>query len=107
MRFDMKTPCQQCPFVKGSTTNRTLRKGRLEDIMKDVRNGCTFTCHKTLDQEKRDQQHCAGALIFIEKEIPDHPMIQIAERLGIYDRTGLNMDADIVEAQKEEEENVW
>lgn len=98
MKFDLKKPCKDCPFIKGSSTNLTLSEERLDDIVNDISNNdMTFTCHKTLDLAKSEQQHCAGALIFLEREDNPNQMMRIAERLGLYDRRELNMTADIID----------
>lgn len=97
MKFDLKTPCKDCPFLKGSSTNTTLREGRLEEIIGDIRNDMTFTCHKTLEMPGSEQQHCGGAMIFLEKEENPNQMMRIAERIGMYDHQKLNMDADIID----------
>ncbi len=50
--------------------------------------GATFACHKTthsLVGNRRPEQHCAGALIFAEKQKTATQMMRIAERMGIYD----------------------
>ncbi|WP_121616827.1 hypothetical protein [Virgibacillus halodenitrificans] len=97
MKFDLKTPCKDCPFIKGSSTNITLAEGRIEEIVDDIRDGMTFTCHKTLEKPKREQQHCGGALIFLEKESRPNQMMRIAERIGVYDHRKLNMEADLID----------
>lgn len=99
MRFDLTQPCKDCPFLKGSSTNRTLSEGRLDEIINDIRSGMTFTCHKTLELKHNEQQHCAGALIFLEREDRPNQMMRIAERLRRYDRTKLKMDVNLVEAK--------
>lgn len=98
MKFDMKTPCKDCPFLVGSSTNRTLREGRLEEIVEAIRSDGTFQCHKTIDEDI-DDQHCAGALVFIEREGTPNNMLRIAHRLGLYDHTKLDMDAPIIEEE--------
>lgn len=97
MKFDLKKPCKDCPFIKGSATNTTLAEGRLEGIVDDIRAGMTFTCHKTLEKRQSEQQHCGGALIFLEKENNPNQMMRIAERFGLYNRKALHMDADLVD----------
>ncbi len=97
MKFDLKTPCKDCPFIKGSSTNTTLAEGRLEEIVEGIRADMSFTCHKTLHMPSSDQQHCAGAMIFLEKEDRPNQMMRIAERIGMYDRRKLNMNVDIVD----------
>lgn len=97
MKFDLRTPCPDCPFVNGSSTNRSLDPERIHGIVSDIKNDATFTCHKTLEQPVAVQQHCAGALIFLEKGEHPNNMLRIAERLGLYDHTKLNRDADIID----------
>lgn len=97
MKFDLKTPCKDCPFIKGSSTNTTLPDERLDQIVSDIRHGMSFTCHKTLEKPSCEQQHCAGAMIFLEREERPNQMMRIAERVRSYDYTKLNMDADIID----------
>lgn len=98
MKFDLKTPCKDCPFLKGSSTNETLEEGRLDGIVEDIRNDASFTCHKTLDLEFTKRQHCGGALIFLEREENPNQMMRIAERIGMYDYKKLKMEVDIIDA---------
>lgn len=88
----MKQPCVDCPFIKGSSTNMSLAEDRLTGIVSDVMNNHTFTCHKTLPLIEVDQQHCAGALIYLEKRDNPNQLMRIAERIGIYDRKRLEMN---------------
>lgn len=96
MNLDMKKPCKDCPFIPGSSTNTTLMPGRLESIVSDLRADRSFQCHKTLDYEAKKQQHCAGALIFLEREDRPNQLMRVAERFGVYDRHALDMDAEII-----------
>lgn len=97
MNFDMLTPCAQCPFIKGSNTNKTLAKGRIEDIVEQSMDGYTFTCHKTLELPKNDQQHCAGAMLYLERENRPNQMMRIAERLGMYDHRKLKPCENLID----------
>lgn len=98
--LNMKKPCKDCPFLKGSSTNRTLHPHRIAGIIEDIRNDKSFTCHKTLpyygEKSAKKEEHCAGALIMLEKEDNPNQIMRIAERVGMYDRTKLDMDADII-----------
>jgi hypothetical protein len=96
MKYDMTKPCAKCPFVRG--TQMRLRPDRIRDIERSVNqhNGATFPCHETLDYSDGDggrdtdkTTHCAGALIYIEKQGVSSQMMRIAERLGMYDRRKL------------------
>lgn len=94
MRYTMTEPCDACPFLIGSgfTFQSLVEHARGE-----------FACHKAceLDEdgdyvERSDKTpHCAGALIFLEKQERPHQMMRICERLGLYDRTTLNMQANV------------
>lgn len=85
MKFDLKTPCKECPFLKGSSTNLTLEPGRIPGIINAIRDDATFTCHKTLDLDKYEQQHCAGALAFLEREGQRNRPLRMAMAFGWYD----------------------
>lgn len=95
MKYDLKKPCKDCPFIKDGSMNKSLREGRLDDIKQDILNDHEFICHKTLEMPKHIQQHCAGALIYLEKKEQPHQMMRIAERCGMYDYKKLDMDANI------------
>ena len=71
----------------------------------------TFACHKTVHAEqqrgsngrflKKTQHHCAGALIVMHKSDAQGDLQQIAERLGMYDRDKLKMDAPVYDSLDE------
>lgn len=99
MKYNMTEPCDACPFLIGSGfTYRSLVEHASGE----------FACHKacklvedeegfsTYQARNEKTPHCAGALIFLEKQDLPHQMMRICERLGYYDRTKLNMDALVV-----------
>lgn len=96
MKYSMTKPCDACPFLIGSGfTYRSLSAHASGE----------FACHKacdvneqTGDFEARSDKtpHCAGALIFLEKQNAPHQMMRICERLGMYDRGKLDMSAPVV-----------
>lgn len=92
MRFDLKRPCRECPFLKGRSYLHSERAREIAEVT--LVGDKTFTCHKTLDHE---HQHCAGALIMSERHGRPNAMHQIAQRLGIYHPEKLDMKADIYE----------
>lgn len=96
MKYTLKTPCDECPFLKTSGfTFESLKEHAVGE----------FACHKACDLaddetvfvEKRNGKtpHCAGALIFLEKQGKPHQMMRIMERLGSYDPTKLDMKANV------------
>ena len=94
MKYNMTTPCDECPFLKGS--------GFTLAALKEHASG-EFACHKTCKVNDKGvfvprgdkTPHCAGALIFLEKLKQPHQMMRICERMGIYDRTKLDMQAPV------------
>lgn len=94
MKYTLTEPCDQCPFLKGSGFKlRALHAHASGE----------FACHKTctIDDETGyfvphdNSPHCAGALIFLEKRNEPHQMMRITKRLRMYDRTKLNMGANV------------
>lgn len=95
MHYKMKTPCDACPFLKGSGFSLASLKRHASG---------EFACHKQCDLSEdgfyeqkpgNKSAHCAGALIFLEKLGQPHQMMRIAERLGMYDAAKLDMSAPV------------
>jgi hypothetical protein len=96
LSYKMTTPCDSCPFRKSGGVR--LAPGRAREIIGAVLSnpGGTFGCHKTVDygdgyDDEGDggKAHCAGALIFAEKQRKATQMTRWAERLGLYDAAKL------------------
>lgn len=105
MKFDLTAPCGNCPFRTDITFY--LRAERVDEICEAlVVDQRTFSCHKTTEHGCRDgdghvgpkEQHCAGALIMLEKMDRPNQMMRIMERLGGYDRTKLAMAAPVFDS---------
>ena len=103
MHFKLKRPCEDCPFLKVGGIR--LRKARAEEIggMMLASDGGTFACHKTTDSggSEGPVQHCAGALIFAEKNEIATQAMRIAERLRMYDHTLLQGHEDVFDTLEE------
>jgi hypothetical protein len=102
MKYTKTTPCSNCPFLKNGK-GITLDPARVIEIDISLERA-DFPCHKTDDYDEddnliasdtKDQEYCAGALIMLEKMNRPSQMMRICERLGLYDRTKLNMDAPV------------
>jgi hypothetical protein len=96
VKYTLTTPCAECPFLIGNG----FKYQRLTEFARGE-----FPCHKAcqVDDETgtfvargEKTPHCAGALIFNEKRDQPHQMMRICERLGLYDRTKLDMAANVV-----------
>ncbi len=99
--FNLTKPCKDCPF--NYTKKGYLSEARAKEIGEALLYGDqTFTCHKTnsFDEEgntveTEKSEHCAGAMIFLEAQDRPNQMMRISERLGLYDRTKLDMRATV------------
>lgn len=97
--YTLKSPCADCPFR--SDIRPYLSPARAQEIADDSCEDSNFYCHKTVDYSSEDGQGrvanksrvCAGFLVTMEKEGRANQPTRIAERLGIYDRSRLDMDA--------------
>jgi hypothetical protein len=99
MNFNLKTPCKDCPFRSDREANKGwLGKERAESIINSItKEDATFQCHKTLGNKA---EHCAGATILLEKLEKPNQLMRIAERLGHYDLTKLDMNAPVMTAKE-------
>lgn len=103
MKFDLIRPCKECPFR--TDVIAYLSAYRAREICRAItKEQQTFICHKTTTYDDDGEliqsafgQHCAGALIFLERRNRPNQMMRIAERIGIYDRTKLDMTAPVYE----------
>ena len=105
MNMDLTAPCGDCPFR--SDKPFPLGPARVTEIERSLERGY-FPCHKTLDYDDGDDpvetektQHCAGALILLEKLERPSQLMRIYERINSYDRTKLDMDAPIYDTFEE------
>jgi hypothetical protein len=105
VKYDLKNPCDNCPFRKD--VSPYIRPARAEEIADALLSGrMTFSCHKTTTEKGRSNhhpkaQHCAGALIVLEKMGKSHQMMRIAERLGFYNYKELDMQAPVYDDLEE------
>jgi hypothetical protein len=93
MTFGMTRPCVECPFL--TNNNLYLHTRRAEEIAQALEHS-TFACHMTLQQVP--QQHCAGALVIMARANTWGDMQQIAERIGLFDSTKLDLAANVFES---------
>jgi hypothetical protein len=97
VRFDVTTPCKECPFRRRGRHAVRLTANRVRDVAGNMldRDGASFSCHKAAHGEKGDDAdgycpsqrdiHCVGALIFAVRNKNQTFAMQIAERLGLFD----------------------
>lgn len=103
MQYTMTKPCPECPFRRDGEGAKPVRlmPGRVEEIAGLMLGGRgDFPCHKTTEPDDGDEEcgrratkdsvHCAGALIFAEKNETSTQMTRIAGRLGMYDPSALD-----------------
>lgn len=101
MHYDLYAPCSNCPFLRKGGIR--LTKPRVMEIAGNMLtpDGKTFACHKTTSDagdrmvETASSRHCAGALIFAEKNQNATQMMRIAERLRMYDARKLMAEKEV------------
>lgn len=99
--FALKRPCADCPFRSDKLP--FLSRDRAQDIADSLEADASFHCHKTISYDTEDgspevtgsSRHCAGAMITMEREGKANQMMRIGERMGLYDRETLQMDAPV------------
>jgi hypothetical protein len=90
-------PCAECPFLNTPKMRSAFTLARLRQF---ADNG-EFPCHKTASESEEGfvanekSVACAGMLIFNEKRERPNQMMRVSERLGFYDRSKLNMKANV------------
>lgn len=105
MKTDLVRPCANCPFRTDIVP--FLTPGRVQQLEQElVGRQASFACHKTLDYERRgmhgelgadtkNTQHCAGAMILLEKIGRANQWMRWMERLGGYDMKKLDMGSPV------------
>jgi hypothetical protein len=111
--FNLKGPCNQCPFTKGPM-NESLRPERIPGLIETFKDHNIFHCHKTIDYSTQfdsdnedndfipneENQVCAGSILYMEKAGIWNRTIKLAEHFGVYDPTkmhGRELIIDILE----------
>lgn len=97
--YTLTSPCADCPFR--CDVNRYLSPERAQGIMNESYEDSNFYCHKTVDYSGENGEGevvsksrvCAGFLVTMENEGRANQPTRIAERLGLYDRGRMDMDA--------------
>lgn len=105
MKFDLKTPCKNCPFRTDATAIRFSCEERAQEIEESAyRNG--FPCHlSAVDTSEDDEenggytfgentQHCAGAIIMFLKDGNDCGWPGIGNNERLAERLAMKMDFD-------------
>lgn len=109
--MDLVRPCAHCPFR--TDIPPFLRAARIYEIAAQLPNGY-FVCHETIDYDQEPEEgadgeepeaaltekseHCAGALILLEKLEQPSQLMRIYERLNAYDATKLDMSAPVYDS---------
>ena len=105
-------PCGFCPF-RNDQEPFGLGHDRATEIAESLilGNGSVFPCHKTLDYDQEDHKQqdwlkrtipCAGACVTTYKTLGDfNGVMQIGQRLGVFNLDELNHDAPVYESMEE------
>ena len=100
MNFNLIRPCKKCPFRTDCLAG-WLGEARATEIFDGITDQQkTFTCHETTtmdDDDDGQEEHCAGALILLEKLEQPNQLMRWMEQLGGYDRQKLKIDSPVFE----------
>ena len=109
MKYDLKSPCKNCPFTTRDTRIVFSGKERATEIARQAyRRG--FPCHLSAAHDDGDggyydngnAQHCAGAAImFIREGYDTWPGINNSERTSARLEKRLNFDSPVFETQQD------
>lgn len=97
MELTLTKPCKDCPFKNDVDYQRGwLGEERAKGIIESLyEKDESFPCHKTTHKPRHKQQHCAGAMILLERSNRANQWMRINERLGYYDRSKLDMNTPV------------
>lgn len=97
----LKRPCRKCPFRLDAP--RYLSPQRYRQLAGALlEEGQSFWCHETIDYG--DEGHarfdttsrvCAGAMIWLRHQGRSNQVMQVMERLGVFDPQHLDMAAPV------------
>lgn len=103
--FNLKKPCNNCPFRKGFGERYRLPEDRLREIM----TATSFDCHKTTRTVEnsdgstdrvstRDSQHCVGLMVILDRLNRPNQMMRIGERMGMIDYSTLDPKGEVYDS---------
>jgi hypothetical protein len=102
----LKRPCGNCPFRYDVV--RFLTPGRYKELAHSlIDRGLPFSCHKTVNYEApgrkqlQGAEQCAGAMIFLLNCGVQNQMMQVMQRLGVFDPDTLDRTAPVYRTRKE------
>ena len=103
MKMDLTDPCGSCPFRTDWDCH--LDPKVADNMVKSVREGNSLACWETVGEYddnglpvySEHEQHCAGALIILEKNryMPRPPWMRFMQKIGRYRPSLLNMAAPV------------
>lgn len=112
MQFHLRRPCPHCPFR--SDGHPYLVGARAQELADALKFGNWFGCHETTESDEEsgesmctdDTEHCAGAMILLEKIGWPSQAMQLSERLqyprnAFYDPNRLDMEAPVFNTLEE------
>ena len=99
----LRTPCNNCPFR--TDIEPYLHAARARQIARGAERHELY-CHKTTIEDEDGERRivpgrskvCAGMMICLERVNRPSQMMRISERLRLYDRRKLDMDAPVYES---------
>lgn len=108
MKMNLKSPCAKCPF-RTDCLKGWLGKDRAEQIANSLSiHQQSFACHETTKTdnegnvvESDGEEHCAGAIILLERSGRANQWMRWMGRLGMYDHTKMKMESPVFKTFKD------
>ena len=87
-QWKMSAPCTDCPFSDseaGKHLAKSLKRGRMAEIKRSLRNDQCFMCHKTMPETGNGTNLiCAGALAWQEERALSSNFQRVCEALDYF-----------------------
>jgi len=102
VEYEMTRPCPTCPFRSDGKAATAITPAQVDQLELHL----TMSEHACLNEATDGDQHCAGALILLEKLEQPHQMMLISERLGLYDPNDLDLEAPVFDSWEDMREHM-
>lgn len=98
-KMTKKEPCETCPFRTDRDVH--LNPGIAREMADNLKGGGSQPCWETVEDwdengvpvYSENEEHCAGALIVLERAYQKTAWMKWSAKIGRYDKSQLDMDA--------------
>jgi hypothetical protein len=100
MKYDLKSPCKDCPFRTGEA--RTAKAAdvatpaQMDHALRGDGYDYSQSCHKTNGGDARREQYCVGAALSLLKRGRSTRTLDEAQAAGRYDPASLDASVEVL-----------